>query len=240
MPKSIHPYVTWWHRDEVQVFVVWIIISWFFTRSAILQDRLFALSALALLAPWMLRGFGRWRRTDHAPLAVGKVLDTLLRHLPPYAWDRSRLSCSFWSAVIVAVLFAHRLELALSVPEYATPVDVYWVLFLGWYGLVWIAVTAYLLIKWRHQTRPEDHRFWEGLVGCMFFYHGLPGKNRLITFAAGFLLGGVPTAFAVTLDPTRPSSLLTATLLVLPAAGLILIGAAYASHWVGTTESGEV
>lgn len=240
MSNSVHSHFTWWHRDEAQVFVVWVILSWFFTRSGILQDRLLALNACALLAPWILRGLGRWRRTDRAPIVVGKGYDGLLRQLPPFAWDRSRLWCSFWSALIVGVLFVHRLELALSVPEYAAPVDVYWILFLGWYGLVWSAVTVYLVIKWRHLTRPEDHRLWEGLVGSMFFYHGLPTKNRLITFAAGFLLGGVPTAFAVTLDPTSPSSLRTATLLILPVAGLILFGAAYASHWVGTTESGEV
>ncbi|MEK6649615.1 MAG: hypothetical protein AABY75_01430 [Bacteroidota bacterium] len=240
MSNSIHSRFAWWHRDEVQVFTLWIIISWFFTRSDILQGRLLALSALALLAPWIVRELRRWRRTDRAPAAVGKGLDALLRFLPPFAWDRSRLSCSFWSALIVGVLFAHRLELALTVPEYAAPVDVYGILFLGWYGLVWSTVTVYLVIKWRHQTRPEDHRFWEGLVGSMFFYHGLPTKNRLVTFAAGSLLGGVPTAFAVTLDPTNPSSLRTAALLILPVAGLILFGAAYASHWVGTTESGEV
>jgi hypothetical protein len=74
----------------------------------------------------------------------------------------------------------------------------------------------------------------------MYFYHGLPLKSRLITFAAAFFLGGVPTAFAVTLSPTAPSSVVTAAYLILPVAGLILFGAAYAARWVGTTESGEV
>lgn len=222
------------------MFVVFAAISWFFTRSSILQDRLLALSAAILLFPWVLRGLARWRRSGGAPSMVGPLLDATLRHLPPLAWDRSRFYYSFWSVVILAVLFAHRLELAMSVPEYASPLDVYWILFLGWYALVWTAVTVYLLIKWRLRARPENHPFWEGLVGSMYFYHGLPMKSRLITFAAAFVLGGVPTAVAVTLSPTDPSSVRTAAYLILPVAGLILFGAAYASRWVGTTESGEV
>lgn len=240
MTNTLHSRFTWWHRDEVQVFIVYVILAVFFTRSEILEVRLLALCALVLLVPWVFRWSGAWRRRGRGPAAIDGVIAVALRHLPPLAWDRSRLYCSFWSAAIVLVLFAHRMELALTVHEYASPLDIYWVLFLGWYGIVWSTVTVYLLVKWRHDARPEDHRFWEGLVGSMFFYHGLPPKSRLITFAAGFLLGGVPTAVAVTLDPTDPSSFRTAAYLLIPVAGLILFGAAYASRWVGTTESGEV
>lgn len=240
MTNSHHSRFNWWHRDEVQVFVVYVIISWFFTRNEILEARLFVLCGLILLVPWLFRWLGRWRRTGNGPAVIDGLLNGMLRYLPPLAWDRSRLYFSFWSAAIVLILFAHRLELAMTVPEYAFPLDVYWTLFLGWYGLVWSTVTVYLVTKWKHGRRPEDHRFWEGLVGSMFFYHGLPPKSRLVTFAAGFFLGGVPTAFAITLDPTDPSAVRTAAFLVIPVAGLILFGAAYAARWVGTTESGEV
>ncbi len=240
MSNSHHSRFTWWHRDEIQVFVVFVVISWFFTRSPILQDRLIALSAAILLFPWILRGFSRWRRSGGAPAVLGPFLDATMRHLPPLAWDRSRVYYSVWSVAVLAVLFAHRIELALSVPEYASPLDIYWILFLGWYALVWAAVSVYLMIKWRLRASPVKHPFWEGLVGSMYFYHGLPPKSRLITFVAAFLLGGVPTAVAVTLDSTDPSSVRTAVFLILPVAGLILFGAAYASRWVGTTESGEV
>jgi hypothetical protein len=240
MSNHVHATFTWWHRDEVQVFLVYVIISWFFTHSGILQARLFALSGAVLLAPWVLRGLARWRRAGRAPAVVSSGIDTVLRFLPPFAYDRSRLYFSFWSAAIVGILFFHRLELALGIPEYAAPVDLYWILFLGWYGVVWTAVTIYLLMKWIERRRPEDHPFWEGLVGSMYFFHGLPPKSRLISYAASFLLGGVPTAFAVTLNPANPSSVRTACFLIIPVAGLILFGAAYASRWVGTTESGEV
>ena len=117
MSNSHHSRFTWWHRDEIQVFIVFVILSWFFTRSDILEFRLFTVCGAVFAAPWFLRGMSRLRRSGTVPPVVGSAVDGIIRHLPPYPWDRSRLYYSFWSATIVAVLFAHRVELAVSIPE---------------------------------------------------------------------------------------------------------------------------
>jgi tetrahydromethanopterin S-methyltransferase subunit D len=149
--------------------------------------------------------------------------------------------------IIVGILFGHRLLLftqgaALGGPagSHAEPIDLYWVLFLGWYACVWGVIAVFLVYKWKTNADPLQHKYFEGLVGSMYFYHGLPTKSRIVTFIAGFFLGGVPTALALQIDAADPNGMSMAMLLITPVATLILFGAWFASRWVGTTPSGEV
>ncbi len=232
---------TWWHRDELQVLLVYIIVIIFFGRSLALEVTLLTLSFVPLGMFWVLRWWGRTGR-------YAGLVRRILGHLPEFPWDRSRLAMSILSTVIIGALFVHRLSLFLrdwelgTAPEisFATPLDLYWVLFLGWYGFVWAVIAVFLMIKWQRHEVPIAHKFLEGLVGSMYFYHGLPAKGRAITFAAGFFLGGVPTIYAVQIDRADPAGFQTAALLIIPVATLILLGAWFASRWVGTTPSGEV
>ncbi len=232
---------TWWHRDELQVVFVYVVIILFFGRTLILEVVLLGLGLLPVGGFWLIRW---WGRTDRHPELVSR----LLRHLPRHPWDRSRLAMSILSTAIVGALFWHRLSLfllddAARVPveqSLATPLDLYWVLFLGWYASVWLVVALFLLYKWKTDADPTEHTYLEGLVGSMYFYHGLPTKSRVATFVAGFLLGGLPTAYAVQIDPTTPGGHQIAVYLIIPVAALILFGAWFASRWVGSTPSGEV
>jgi len=124
--------------------------------------------------------------------------------------------------------------------SFATPLDLYWILFLGWYASVWAVISVFMTYKWKKAEDPVKHKFLEGLVGSMYFYHGLPTRSRMLTFAAGLLLGGLPTVYAVQIDPADPEGMTTAALLIIPVASLIIFGAWFASRWVGTTPSGEV
>lgn len=232
---------TWWHRDELQVVTVYLVVVLFFGRSFELEAILLALSVLPVAAMWLFRW---WKRTARNR----PVVEGVLRQLPEHPWDRSRLAMSILSTVIVGALFVHRLSyfirdqgaLVSADTSFATPLDLYWILFLGWYGVVWAAIAVFLVYKWKMKADPVEHRFLEGLVGSMYFYHGLPPKGRVVTFIGGFFLGGLPTVYAVQIDTTDPSGFRTAVLLIIPVAALILLGALFASRWVGTTPSGEV
>jgi hypothetical protein len=232
---------TWWHRDELQVYVVYLIIILFFGRSFAVEAALLAVATLPIVLLWVVRWM---RRTGRKEEGISRILT----RFPPHPWDRSRLLMSVLSAVIVLFLFGHRLHYFLrdrnagltGEESFATPLDLYWLLFLGWYGLVWAAIAVFLYYKWKHHADPVEHKFLEGLVGSMYFYHGLPTRSRVVTFVAGFLLGGLPTAYAVQLDPLDPNGMTIALLLIIPVATLILFGGWFASRWVGTTPSGEV
>ena len=232
---------TWWHRDEIQVLVVYIIVIFFFGRSLELEIVLLALAILPLLGFWLVRWWGRTGQNRG-------MVDMIIRNLPVHPWDRSRLVMSVLSTVIVGSLFVHRLLFYLrdsgtGIPyeeSFATSLDLYWILFLGWYAAVWAVIVVFMVYKWKTDADPVQHRYFEGLVGSMYFYHGLPAKSRIVTFIAGLLLGGLPTAYAVQIDPADPSGTQTAVFLIIPVATLILLGAWFASRWVGTTPSGEV
>lgn len=138
------------------------------------------------------------------------------------------------SCVVLGILCIHRLSLALSNTTAESPTDIYWILFLAWYWVVWTFMLGYFVFRWRRARKQSDETrdpFLEGLVASMFFYHGLPTKQRIITFTAGFLLGGAPTYFATRLEPGTPLSYVTACALVIPVMVLTLGGAWCATRW---------
>jgi len=74
--------------------------------------------------------------------------------------------------------------------------------------------------------------FLDGLVASLFFYHGLSKKNRIVTFIAGFILGGLPSYFAIRLTPETPYGYEIACGLIVPLIGFVLGGAFYAMRHV--------
>lgn len=240
-------FFTWWHRDEVQVVFVYALVTIFFSRSWWLQATLLAASIFLLGSFWLVRIWKRVEQYEEGS-SVNRLLLWMHSLVPPFPWERSRLILSISSTLIVGALFLHRWllyvrdagEPASKEGSFATPLDLYWILILGLYLVIWIVISVFLLYKWKRNALPTEHAFWEGLVGSMFFFHGLPSKARVVTFGAAFLLGGVPTALATRIRPSDPSGHLWALILMIPVVVLIILGAWFAARWVGTTPSGEV
>lgn len=227
-------HITWYHKDELKVVAVFIILVWFFSRSAILSSLVLSFIGVSLI---VLYTFRFTRVLVHVrkgfPLA-----DRWLQHVEPRliltSPDRSRIAMTVLSCVVLGVLCIHRVSLALSNTAVESPTDIYWILFLAWYWVVWTLMLGYFIFRWwraRKQSGEARDLFLEGLVASMFFYHGIPTKQRIITFTAGFLLGGVPTYFATNLEPGTAHSYATACALVIPVMVLTLGGAWYATRW---------
>jgi hypothetical protein len=114
-------------------------------------------------------------------------------------------------------------------PEYKTPTDIYWILFLGWYGLICTVTAMYLIWLWNTWSQNESKHvpILDGLVASLFFYRGLSRKNRIVTFIATFWLGGLPSYVAIRLTPETPYGYWIACGLIVPVIGLFLGGAYY-------------
>jgi hypothetical protein len=77
------------------------------------------------------------------------------------------------------------------------------------------------------QNESKHVLFFDGIVASLFFYHGLSRKSRIVTFIAAFVLGGLPSYFAIRLTPETPHGYEIACGLMIPLIGLILGGAYY-------------
>ncbi len=225
--------LSWYHRDELQIVGVFVALVLFFSRSTILSSVTLALVVSSVAFLYVFR-FIRViiLENTHIPIATTwlRHVETKLLFTSP---ERSRIVMTALSCVILGILCVHRIALALSLSEFETPADIYWILFLAWYWVVWTFVLGYLLyrsIRNRGVVEPKSP-FFEGLIASMFFYHGLPTKQRIITFTSGFILGGIPTYVATNLHPHDATAYTMAAVLVLPVIILTLGGAWYATRW---------
>ncbi len=228
--------LTWYHREEIQVLAVFVVLIAFFSRSILVTS---FLSAVVLLAFGSLYG--------------ARIFTTVLHHqeflrdfifqyhefklfLGRESVHRSRVAMAVMSVLVIGVLGAHRITLASQYASYSTPEDLYWILFLGWYFLVCSVIAIYCIWIWGRIWQNPELRIpiLDGLVASFFFYHGLSKKNRVVTFAMGFFLGGVPTFFATRINPLDPNGYLIALLLLIPVMGLSLGGALYARQFLGS------
>ncbi len=152
--------------------------------------------------------------------------------------QRSRVAMAILATAVIGLLALHRMSLAEMDPYFATPTDLYWMLFLWWYTLVCAVIAIYLLWIWgRVWNTPQVHSpFLDGLVASLFFYHGLSRSHRIVTFVAAFLLGGVPSYFGIRLGPDDPYGPQKAVALIIPVIALTLGGAYYAMRCL---ESGD-
>ncbi len=233
---------TWYHREELQVAVVLVALVLFFSRSTILTVLLLSAIIVAISGLYLARVgsrvFHRLERLRSLLLQYHEFKLTLGRE----SLHRSRVAMAIIAAAVITTLAFHRLSLAQLDPHYATPTDVYWMLFLAWYAIVCTVIAAYLLWIWgRVWDAPQiQSPILDGLVASLFFYHGLSRNHRIVTFVAGFLLGGVPSYFGIRLQDHDPLGYQKAVGLIIPVVALTLGGAFYAMRCIQTTDGPPV
>jgi hypothetical protein len=222
-------FFTWYHREEFQVLLILVGLIVFFARSYWVLITLagFVIAMLALLyLARILEGY--FKKRVLFPSIVQRYQD-LKTALHGHSVERSRIAMALLAAWILGVLCLHRIQLAQISPTDRTPTDIYWIIFLGLYCVICAIIALYLMWLWNTWSQKESKhiRFFDALVASFFFYHGLSRKNRIVTFIAAFLLGGMPSYFAIQLTPETPHGYEIACGLTVPLLGLLLGGAYY-------------
>jgi len=220
---------TWYHREEFQVLLILVGLIIFFAQSywVLMTLALFVIVVLALL--YFMRILEQYfTKRKLFPSVVQRYQD-LKTALHGHSVERSRIAMALLAAWILGVLCLHRIQLAQISPTDRTPTDIYWILFLGWYCITCTIIALYLMWLWNTWSQKESKHipFFDGLVASFFFYHGLSRKNRIVTFIAAFMLGGIPSYIAIRLTPEMPHGYEIACGLIVPVIGLILGGAYY-------------
>ena len=225
---------TWYHREEIQVLVVFLVLIGFFSRSIAVSVFLLGVVFIALGGLYAMRLLTSALHRQELFRNVILQYHQFRLQLGRESLQRSRVAMATLSSLVVGVLAAHRITLALRDPYYASPSDIYWILVLSWYFVVCSVITLYLLWIWGRTWEIPQMRspLMDGLVASFFFYHGLSRRNRIVTFVAGFLLGGVPSFFATRLRPETTDGHQIAVLLIIPVVALSLGGAYYAMRCV--------
>jgi hypothetical protein len=225
---------TWYHREEWQVIAVLLSLVVFFSRGIWIS---LGLTAFVLAIIFLLY-IARMLETAFSnrgifPGIVQQYRD-MKNVLHVHSVERSRITMALLASAIVSVLCIHRIGLASMDPVDAAPTDIYWIMFLGWYAVVCTTTTAYLLWLWRNWVRHQSVRIplMDGLVSSLFFFHGITKRERIITYIATFILGGVPSFFALRLTTETPYGYTIACLLIIPVILLTLGGAYYAKLYL--------
>jgi hypothetical protein len=222
-------FFTWYHREEMQVLLILVGLILFFARSywVLMTLAAFVIAVLGLL--YFMRIIEVYfAKRNLFPSIVRRYLD-LKKALHGHSVERSRIAMALLSAWVLGVLCLHRIQLAQISPTDRTPTDIYWIMFLGWYCIVCTVSALYMMWLWNTWSQKESKHvpFFDGLVASLFFYHGLSRKNRIVTFIAAFVLGGLPSFIAIRLTPETPHGYEIACGLIVPLIGLILGGAYY-------------
>ena len=229
--KDQRPFLfTWYHREEVQVLLILVGLIVFFARSLWVLGTLAAFVVVVWLLLYFMRILEVYLKEKELFPSVVLRYQELKSALHGHSLERSRIAMALLSAWVLGVLCLHRIRLSeLSVAD-RTPTDIYWILFLGWYCIVCTVIALYLMWLWNIWSQHESKHMpiFDGLVASLFFYHGLSKKHRIVTFVASFLLGGLPSYFALRLKPDTPHGYEIALGLMVPLIGLILGGAFYA------------
>ncbi len=223
-------FFTWYHREEFQVLLILVGLIVFFARSYWVLMTLAAFVIVVLTSLYFMRILeGYFTKRALFPSIVQRYQD-LKTALHGHSAERSRIAMALLSAWILGVLCLHRIRLAQISPTDRTPTDIYWIIFLGLYCIICTIIALYLMWLWNTWSQKELKHipFFDGLVASLFFYHGLSQKNRVVTYIATFILGGLPSYIAIRLTPETPHGYEIACGLIVPLIGLILGGAYYA------------
>ena len=220
---------TWYHREEIQILIILVGLIVFFARSLWVLGALAALVICVLLLLYLIRVLDIYLTKHERCPRLLRRYHNLKTALHGHSVERSRIAMALLGAWIVGVLFLHRIHLAQLDAGDRTPTDIYWILFLGWYCVYCTMTALYLIWLWNSWSQNESKHvpFLDGLVGSLFFYRGLPRKNRIVTFVAAFWLGGLPSYGAIRLTPETPYGYWIASGLIIPVIGLCLGGAYY-------------
>ena len=219
----------WYHREEFQVLVILVGLIVFFARSLWVLGTLAALVVCVLFLLYLIRVLEIYLMKHGRCSRLVQRYHNLKTALHGHSVERSRIAMALLAAWVVGVLFLHRIHLAMLDPDYKTPTDIYWILFLGWYCLICTVTAMYLIWLWNTWSQNESKHvpILDGLVASLFFYRGLSRKNRIVTFIAAFWLGGLPSYVAIRLTPETPYGYWIACGLLVPLIGLFLGGAYY-------------
>lgn len=231
----------WYHREEWQVVVVLIGVIIFFSRTIWISIGVSAGVLVVVGILYILRVLEVYCTARGKCLHWVEQFQRMKNALHVHAVERSRIAMGALASIVLLVLTLHRIELALANSADATPTDIYWILFLGWYTFLATVTTAYLVWLWRNWVRQHFVRIplMDGLVASMFFYHGLKKHERILTYVAAFFLGGIPSYFALRLSPEMPYGYSIAVLLIIPVIIFTIGGAFYAKHYLGRLSSKE-
>ncbi|MCX7985023.1 MAG: hypothetical protein N3A63_09005 [Bacteroidetes bacterium] len=234
MKATLRYLFQWYHREEWQVVLVLIGVVIFFSRTIWISIGVSLGVLLVVVVLYLLRLFELYCTEKKKFMSFVEQYQRIKNVLHVHSVERSRIAMGLLASVVLLVLTLHRIDLALAHPADATPTDLYWIVFLGWYTLLATVTTAYLIWLWRNWVRYQSVRIplMDGLVASMFFYHGLKRHERILTYVAAFFLGGIPSYFALRLTPETPYGYTIAILLVIPVVIFTIGGAVYARHYL--------
>ncbi len=231
IPDDTAPFrFKWYHREELQVVLVLIALVIFFSRSTLLTILLPTAVFVSVGALYLARVGSRVLHRLESLRSLVIQYHQFKLTLGRESLHRSRVAMAILATAVIGLLALHRMSLAEMDPYFATPTDLYWMLFLWFYTFVCAVISVYLLWIWgRIWKAPQAHvPFLDGLVASLFFYHGLSRNHRIVTFVAAFLLGGVPSYFGIRLSPDDPYGSQEAVALIVPVILLNVGGAFYA------------
>jgi hypothetical protein len=223
---------TWYHQEELQVLALMVGLVVFFSRELWVSFSLAGFLIVSIGGLYVMRILELWlAKHNKAPKFV-EGYRAMKQALHGHAVERSRIAMAVLACVVLGLLCAHRIDLANQYDAFATPTDLYWIIFLGWYFWMCFVCGAYLFWLWRNWAHQHTNRipFLDGMIASLFFFHGLSPHNRRITYIATFFLGGAPSYVAYRLNPDSSYGSLIAILLIIPVIILNLGGSYYAMY----------
>ncbi|HVN47710.1 MAG TPA: hypothetical protein VMU30_02695 [Bacteroidota bacterium] len=223
---------TWYHREELQVLVLLGGLIVFFSRELWVLLSLAGFLIIALVGLYGMRILELWLSKHKKAPAFVESYRVMKQALHGHAVERSRIAMAVLACVVLGLLCIHRIDLANRFDSDATPTDLYWIFFLGWYFWMCFVCGGYLFWLWRNWAHQYTNRipFLDGMIASLFFYHGLSPRNRRLTYIGTFFLGGAPSYIAYRLSPENPYGSLIAIALIVPVIILNLGGSYYAMY----------
>ena len=223
---------TWYHLEELQVLALLVGLVVFFSRELWVLISLAGFLLVSIGGLYMMRIVELWLSKHKKAPNLVEGYRAMKQALHWHSVERSRIAMAVLACVVLGLLCIHRIDLANRFDSDATPTDLYWIFFLGWYFWICFVCGGYLFWLWRNWAYQHTQRipFLDGLIASLFFFHGLSPRNRRVTYIGTFFLGGAPSYIAYRLSPESSYGFLIAIALIIPVVILNLGGAYYAMY----------